>query len=73
METLRKFLNSLTLEQQELYAKRCGTSLAYLRKALYKHPKMDGALCLKLENESFGQVKKQDLRPDIWPELLKKG
>lgn len=72
METLKNFLNSLTKEQQALYAKRCGTSVAYLKKAIYNKPKMDGALCLRLENESYGQVKKQDLRPDIWPELVGK-
>lgn len=71
METLRKFLNSLSREQQIAYAKRCNTSIGYLRKAITMHPKMDGALCLRLEKESHGQVKKQDLRPDIWPELVK--
>ena len=71
METLRKFLNSLSREQQIAYAKRCNTSIGYLRKAITMHPKMDGALCLRLEQESYGQVKKQDLRPDIWPELVK--
>jgi hypothetical protein len=71
MDELRDYLNSLTTAEQEEYAKRCNTSIGYLRKALSTKPQMDGALCLLLDVESGGKVRKQILRPDIWPELAK--
>lgn len=70
METLRIYLNSLSKQQQIEYAIRCKTSIGYLRKALSRKTKMDGALCRLLDQESGSAVKKEDLRPDIWPELL---
>lgn len=70
METLRNYLNSLDRKSQESYARRCGTTIGYLRKAISKGSKFDGALAKSLANESKGAVKKSDLRPDIWPARL---
>lgn len=67
MELLRTYLNSLPTAEQEAYARRCGTTIGYLRKALVKRPKFDGALALALEAESDNRVTRQSLRPDIWP------
>ena len=72
METLRAYLATLTPDDQAAYAKRCGTSIGYLRKALSTKPNIDGALVRKLDSESGGAVKRGDLRPDIWPELAEK-
>lgn len=72
METLRVYLNSLTPEQQATYAKRCGTTIAYLRKAMSVQARFDGALCRLLDEESNGAVPRNTLRPDIWPELAPK-
>ena len=69
METLRNYLNSLDRDAQMAYAERCGTSIGYLRKALSRGQKFDGALVRRLDIESESAVKKADLRPDIWPEL----
>lgn len=69
METLRKYLNSLPRQDQRDYAIRCGTTVNYLRNAISNKKRFDGALCLRLEKESGGKVKKHELRPDIWPEL----
>lgn len=68
MDKLRHYLNSLSLEQQDAYAKRCGTSIGYLRKACTTKPQLDGALCRMLDEESDGKVPRASLRPDIWPE-----
>lgn len=72
MEELRKYLNSLTVPEQEAYANRCGTTLGSLRTAMSKKSKFDGALCRKLDEESGGAVPRESLRPDIWPELAEK-
>lgn len=66
METLRKYLATLTPEQQGQYAQRAGTSIGYLRKALSTRPKLDGALARRLDEESNGYVKRDDLRPDVF-------
>lgn len=69
METLRNYLNSLDLDAQMAYAVRCDTTIGYLRKALSRGQKFDGALARMLDIESGSAVKRADLRPDIWPEL----
>jgi hypothetical protein len=70
MEKLRIYLNSLPADRREAYAKACGTSVGYLRKAISLQQRFDGALCRLLDKNSGGVIRKQDLRPDIWPELL---
>lgn len=69
METLRHYLNSLSAEQQQQYASRCDTTVGYLRKAISKRHRLDGALARMLDEESCHAVNKAELRPDIWPEL----
>lgn len=69
MESLRIYLNSLDKKTQIEYAIRCGTSIGYLRKAISRHHRIDGALARLLDIESGSLVNKGELRPDIWPEL----
>lgn len=68
METLRAYLNSIPPDDQSAYAKRCGTTIGYLRKALSTKPQLDGALARKLDEESGGLVSRVDLREDIFGE-----
>lgn len=70
-EELRAYLNSLPIEEQTEYAIKSGTTIGYLRKALNTEPVMDGELCRLLDENSNGKVRKQLLRPGIWPELAK--
>jgi len=72
MENLLLYINSLTPEQRDAYADACGTSIGYLRKAISTGQKFDGALARLLDENSNGKVKKYELRPDIWPELIPK-
>lgn len=69
METLRHYLNSLPAEEQHRFASRCQTTVGYLRKAISKRHRLDGALARMLDDESGHAVNKAELRPDIWPEL----
>ena len=66
METLRAYLGTLTPPEQSSYAARCGTSIGYLRKALSKKQRFDGALVRKLWEESGGVVSREELRADIF-------
>ncbi|MCO7398287.1 hypothetical protein NJH49_08835 [Stenotrophomonas maltophilia] len=67
METLRSYLSTLIPAEQAEFAARAGTTIGYLRKALSKGQRFDGALVRRLSMESAGSVSLTDLRPDIWP------
>lgn len=66
MDTLRAYLSTLSTSDQADYAKRCGTTIGYLRKALSTKPRLDGALVRQLDEQSEGKVSRYDLRPDVF-------
>lgn len=66
MDTLRTYLSTIPTAEQAEYAKRAGTSIGYLRKALSKGQRFDGALARRLDEESDGTVSRYDLRPDVF-------
>ncbi len=77
MEELRIYFKKTLKNDAErsAYARACGTTLLYLRKLVNtkkERVKIDGALCRLLDEHSGGKVRKELLRPDIWPELLSK-
>lgn len=65
METLREYLKSLSLVDRVAFARRCGTTYGYLRKALYVGNKLGGDLAVAIDRESGGRVRCEELRPDI--------
>lgn len=67
METLRAYLATLSPAEQADYAKRAGTTIGYLRKALSTKPRLDGGLVRLLWEHSGGRVSREELRGDIWP------
>lgn len=68
MESLRNYLQTLPPAMQAEYAKRAGTTIGYLRKALSTKPSFDGALARRLDEESGGAVSRYELRPDVFGE-----
>ncbi|WP_244828459.1 YdaS family helix-turn-helix protein [Caballeronia sp. TF1N1] len=74
MDKLRTYLNSMTPEKQEEFARACGTSLGYLRKAISVAQKFDVQLCINIEEHSCGAVRCEDLRPKVrWSFLRNTG
>jgi DNA-binding transcriptional regulator YdaS (Cro superfamily) len=72
MEKLRSYLNSLSPREQSEFARSCGTSIGYLRKAISKNQRFRSDLCVLIEQKSSGQVTRKDLIEDWirhWPEL----
>jgi len=65
VEALRTYLNTLPLDQQEAYAKRCGTTIGYLRKAISKKQQLGAGLVVALDRESEGAVPIDDTSPDV--------
>lgn len=66
MDTLRAYLAKLAPPDQAAYAVKAGTTIGYLRKAMSKGQRFDGALARRLDEESAGAVSRHDLRPDIF-------
>ncbi|MCR4158802.1 helix-turn-helix domain-containing protein [Kerstersia gyiorum] len=50
---------------QDDYARRCGTTVSYLRKAASIGQRLGEGLCISLDRESCGQVSCESLRPDV--------
>jgi len=60
MNPVRHYLSTLTPAQRRDYARRAGTSLAYLHKAVSIGSRFGGVLARRLDEASH------DLRPDIF-------
>jgi DNA-binding transcriptional regulator YdaS (Cro superfamily) len=65
MEALRDYLKTLSPDEQEAFAKRCGTSLNYLRKALSTKQQFGESLVIDMERESGQAVRCEQIRPDV--------
>lgn len=65
METLRIYLNSLTSEEQALFARKAETSIGFLRKAISVKQKLGEGICIRIEAATDGKVRAEDLRPDV--------
>lgn len=66
MDTLRRYLATLSPIAQADYARRAGTTIGYLRKALSVGQQVGGALARRLDEESNGAVSRFELRPDVF-------
>ena len=65
MDELRTYLNDLPPVDQANFAKRCGTSIGYLRKAVYTDARIGESIVIAIERESRGAVRCEQLRPDV--------
>ncbi|WP_114968530.1 transcriptional regulator [Rhodoferax ferrireducens] len=71
MDKLLIYLNSLNHKDREAFAKRCGTTVGYLRKAISVNQRIGEVLCLRIGLESNGVIKPEDIRPDLDWEYLR--
>lgn len=73
MDKLKSFFAGIPRTDRDLFAERCGTTVAFLRNVIYGQRRAGEKLCVAIERESGGRVTRRDLRPDdwhlIWPEL----
>lgn len=74
MDKLKKYMNSLSCDEQVSFSYLCGTTVGYLRRAISGRVRLGPQYCVSIEKNSNGQVTRKDLRPDdwhlIWPELV---
>lgn len=65
MNALLAYLKSLPMPEQASFAQRCGTTVGYLRKAISVGSALREGLCIRIERESGGAVRLEQLRPDV--------
>ena len=65
MKTLRTYLNGLPRPEQVAFAKRCGTTIGYMRKAISTGQLFRAGVTLAIDRESGGVVRCESIRPDI--------
>lgn len=70
---LKTFIFSLSVEDREVFAKKCDTSRWHLQNAAYGYKPINAKLAVAIERESKRKVTRQEMFPDsfksIWPEL----
>ena len=70
MDKLLAYLKPMNSVERMEFAKRCGTTEAYLRKAASVKQSLGEGLCLRISAESGGAVLPEDLRMDVdWKQL----
>jgi DNA-binding transcriptional regulator YdaS (Cro superfamily) len=63
---LKDYLADLpTTEAKELFARRCGTTLPYLRLVAGGHKEGGEALAINIDRETGGRVPCERIRPDV--------
>lgn len=62
---LKTFLETMSLEQRDAFAARCGTSAGHLRNISYGYKPCGEKLAIDIERESDGAVQCEKLRPDV--------
>lgn len=65
MDELRAFLNSISVQEQESFARKCGTSRMYLRKVVSNGKGLNHLTSIKLEVESSGAICAESVCPDF--------
>ena len=65
MDTLRTYLNSMSVDAQRAFCLAVGTTIGYLRKAISTGQPLGEALCINIEKASSGAVRCEILRPEV--------
>lgn len=65
MDKLLAFINAMSQEERDEFAKKCETSIGYLRKAISTGQKIGESLCINIERESNRAIRCEDLRTDV--------
>lgn len=65
MDKLLRLLNALTKAERTVFCAACETSERYLRKAVSAHQRLGADLCIKIDKASKGEIRCEDLRPDV--------
>ena len=74
MEKLRQFLKTMTPDEQKHFAVKCGTTINYVIKRISDRSyNLVEKICIEIENQSCGEVRCEDLRPDVNWSVIRRG
>jgi len=62
---LKAFIRKVPPDDREDFAKRCGTTLKFLRQVAYGAKTPSAELCIGIARETGGDVPVRELRPDL--------
>ena len=65
MDKLLRYLNALAKAERAVFCEACCTSERYLRKAVSAQQRLGSDLCIKIDKASAGEIRCEDLRPDV--------
>jgi DNA-binding transcriptional regulator YdaS (Cro superfamily) len=65
VDKLQTYLNTLTPIEQADFARRCSTTIGYLRKAISKGQRLGESICIAIERESKRVILCEDIRTDV--------
>lgn len=65
MECVLAYLNSLPVDKQARFARRCGTTVGYLRKAVSQNQRLGANIIISMERESAGKITCEQVLPDV--------
>lgn len=70
--TLKDFFRSMPVSDREAFAERCDTTVGHLRNVAYGLRPCGESLAINIDRESRGEVRCDELRPDVdWAYLLR--
>lgn len=62
---LKDYLQTIPPGERAGFAERCGTTEGHLRNVSYGYRTCAESLAIAIERESGGQIRVEDLRPDV--------
>lgn len=62
---LKSYLRGVPIDEREEFARRCGTTLNFLRLVAYRNKTPNAELCIGIARETRGAVPVTELRPDL--------
>jgi DNA-binding transcriptional regulator YdaS (Cro superfamily) len=68
LSELKAFLDGLSPDELDRFAKRSGTTSAYLAQIKGGHRRASTRLAQRLVSASTGRLRLHAVRPDVWPD-----
>lgn len=62
---LREYIKPLKKPELEQFASRCGTSVGQIKQVAYGHRRASAGLAVRIDRETGGAVRCEEMRPDI--------
>lgn len=65
MDVILDYLNALPPAKRDTFARKCGTTVGYLRKAISAKQRLGESIVINMERESGGAIRCEQVRSDV--------